>query len=366
LILLIVITFSLTGVVRSLLDALVFGGRTFNSPPCGGFTGCPNNNLLTQTLSVLWVALFWCGYGYFNRRDSGSLLRRVLHFASLAYGVVFLLLGVQAGLDLVLRAAFRLPITPADIVTPLGGPDVASSLVLGLLVTGVYSLWLRIAAWVQPDSWSVTLASIEAIGAALLAASFWWGLGLLLFYTLESLFSASHLPQTRDWTAALAFVITGIASLLLDRDLRWRSVREESLTAPRRGFFFALLGCGTLAGAIGGVVALYALGTFLLGSPFVDWPVVARQGLSAFVIGVVVVGLYLWRAQREHLLRIQPESPVQPQAPVVEAARLETIEAVLDALQAHRISRDEAASRIRTLTQAPPVHPVEIPVRVEG
>ncbi len=177
---------------------------------------------------------------------------------------------------------------------------------------------------------------------------------------------------------AIAFVITGLGYIALDIDLRLRSARAASI-GPRRAFAFVLLGGGMLAGAVGVVILLYTVLTALLGSPVDNWQNAARQGGAIFIVGALIVGIYLWVAIREHLFSLHRPSPAaeavgtpgaampapaptplettgaaapapgsvteKPESPLAAP----TIEDVLDELQAGKITRDEAAARIRTL-----------------
>jgi len=119
--------------------------------------------------------------------------------------------------------------------------------------------------------------------------------------------------------------------------------------------------------------------TSLLGSPVDNWQYLARQGGAIFIVGILVVGIYLWVAIREHLfsarrsgLATEAEKkleatkpapmPALPETTGVVVTSLETalerseaappaptIEDILDELQAGKITRNEAASSIRSL-----------------
>ena len=361
LILLIILTFSWLSTVNSLVDAFVFGGRATGTTPCGGFTACQGTNLLSSTASTLWIALFWIGYGYFARNDTASLLRRILHFASFAYGVGLVLYGIRQGIELGLLTLFGVSIPAQEI---LANYNFASFIIFGLLVIAVYTLWLRITARQEPLAWTTTILICEAIITALLAGAFWWGIALVLLNAFERI--AGIQPGPRDWAPALALIVTGLAYIPLDFYLH-RRFKQDSSTAsePRRGFVFALIGAGILSAAIGGAVALYSLATNLLGSPFENWQQVARSGASAFVIGVIVLGIYLWTARREHLFtdlikRTAPAEapsttePVPAQAETVAIPPI--IDEILDDLLAGKITRDEASARIRNIMNEEPSH----------
>ena len=348
--------------VKWLLDAVLFGGAALGVVPCGGFTACPSVNLLSSGVSVLWLLLCWIGYGYFNRHDSPSRLRQILHFGSFASGVTFLLMGTATGFDLLMKLALQVPISISEIVNPLKTPGFISLITLGLLIMGVYACWLWMSAERQPEQQATIRAVAAAILTALLAVWFWWGIGSTLLAAIESLLPAGNVPLPEDWAAALAAIISGLAYPLLAFYLRRWSMREPAVAAmPRRGFLFALLGGGTLAGAIGSAVALYALGTALLGSPLDNWVSMARTGLSAGITGACVMGISLWLALREHTFKGLIRHQEEPQ-PAVEQAPALTIEAVLDDLLAHRITRETAATRLHTLS-APAV---EAPATAEG
>ncbi len=362
---------------NQLLDALVFAGKGYQSF-CGSPANCPAPNLLGPTLSTLWVLLFWIGYGLFSRKDNYSLLRQILHFFSFAFGAGYLLYGIERALELALRALLGSPAPLTDITGPGAEYAFVPSITLGLLVIGVYSFWLRVAARQQPSGKITTLLMEEAIGAALMAASFWFGIGLVLFHVMESIAGSNPRPGVEVWSMAIAFVITGLSYIALDIDLRLRSARAASI-GPRRAFVFVLLGGGMLAGAVGVVILLYTVLTALLGSPVDNWQNIARQGGAIFIVGALIVGIYLWVAIREHLFSLHRPSPAAEAVgtsgaamPVPAPAPLEaigaaapapgsvaekpeaplaapTIEDVLDELQAGKITRDEAASRIRGL-----------------
>jgi len=351
LILLIILTFFWLLTAGQLLDAFVFGGRASGVTLCGGFTACQGPNLLSSVAATLWVVLFWIGYGYFTRNDTSSLLRRILHFTSFAYGVGFALYGIKQGIELGLLTLFGVTLQASDI---LGTYDYLAFITFGVLVVAVYGIWLRLAARQEPAVW---LLVAEAIITALFAAAFWWGAGYVLLNAFEGIAGMQLGPH--DWAPALALVITGLAYIPLDLHLRRRyKVDTSTASEPRRGFVFALIGGGILAVAIGGGFALYALATNLLGSPIGNWPYIARAGASAFVVGVIILGLYLWTARREHLfsgLFKRPEPVEAPELAKEEpAAQSSTLEGVLDELLSGKITRDQAAARIRSIAHIEP------------
>jgi hypothetical protein len=168
-----------------------------------------------------------------------SLFRQVLHYASLAFGVGLILYGLERGIELLLRAVFGIPVTLQDVVGPSANYDLVSPFTLGIVVTGVYNLWLALAARKEPQGRVTTLLVAEAITASLLAFIFWWGIGLALFSLLQRI--AGVQVKTADWATACALIITGVSYVAFEQYLRRRSVHDPAVaSAPRRGMVFAL------------------------------------------------------------------------------------------------------------------------------
>jgi hypothetical protein len=375
LILLIVLTFSWNSTGFQLGDAFVFNGQVTGSPACGGFTGCPNTNLLALVLSTLWLVAFWVGYGFFSRNDNASLLRSILHFASFAYGVGLVLYGISRAIELGFLALFQINLPASEI---LNNYNFVALITLGLLVALVYALWLRITSRKElSEQRQITTYLIgEAIVTFLLAIAFWWGVALVFFNLFQVLAGANTGP--RDWAPALALIITGLAYIPFDFYLHQRYRHDRPVAEePRRGLVFAMLAAGILSTAIGAAVALYSVGTNLLGSPLENWQQIARAGASACIVGVIVLVWYFLTARREQLfsgltklpaVEEEQASPVtEPETKPAEPSvllpdeMLTNIDAVLDDLLAGKITRDEAAMRIQVLMNKDETHLSDIP-----
>jgi hypothetical protein len=368
LILLIVLTFSWNNTAFQLGDAFIFNGQVTGTIGCGGFTGCPGPNLLSLVVSTLWIVVFWIGYGFFTRSDSASLLRSILHFASFAYGVGLILYGISRAIELGILTLFNVSPSASEI---LNNYNFVALITLGLLIAGVYILWLRITARKEfsAQGWVTTILIAEAIVTALFAAAFWWGIALVLLNVFQMLAGITTGP--REWAPALALIVTGLAYIPFDFNLHQRYKHDAAAASdPRRGFVFAMIAGGILSTAIGGAVALYSLGTNLLGSPFENWQQVARAGASAFVVGVIILAIYLWTARREHLFSglmkrpateeapssMEPETELIVKAQIPPDEILPNIDAVLDDLLAGKITRDEAAKRIQGMMNKEETH----------
>lgn len=357
LVVLITLTFAWQMAVRPLVDSLLFSGRgTLEWCQSGGFGGdCPSTNLIGLVASVLWFLLFWLGYGWVVRDDRSTILRFILHFVSFAYGVGFILYGIYNGIVLVVLLLQHEAESLQNIVGPNAAYDFVSPLTFGLLVVAVYSVWIRLAAQQSLIDRVVAFLIENAIAAVLAAVAFWWGCGYVLYNVFEKLAPSPTAPDAHAWAFAIALVVAGIGYIPLDLYLGHRyAVATASAAGPRRGFVLVLLGGGILALAIGGATALYAWVTSLSGSPLSNGAQVTHIGLAAFFVGVLVVGIYLWIAIREHHftgLMKQPAPAVTPPPVVpVHPEKSATIEDVLDELLAGKITRDEAVARIRAIS----------------
>jgi hypothetical protein len=355
-VLLITLTFAWQMAVRSLVDSLLFGGRgTLEWCQSGGFGGnCPGPNLIGSTASALWFILFWLGYGWAVRDDKSTILRFILHFVSFAYGVGFIIYGIYNAFSSIILLLLHEGLSLKDIVGPSAQYDFFSPFTFGLLVAGIYYVWIRTAA--QHGLIDQTVASLieNAIVALLAAVTFWWGIGYVLYNTFEKLAPSPTVPDAHSWASAIALVVAGIGYIPFDLYLSRRyAMVPSSAAGPRRGFVLTLLGAGILALAIGGATALYAWITSLSGSPLSNGTQVTHIGLAAFLVGVLVVGIYLWVAIREHHFSglLKQPAPVVTPPPVVPGhpGKTVTIEEVLDELLAGKITRDEAAARIRAI-----------------
>jgi hypothetical protein len=353
--LLVYLTYSWLNAVRPLVDSLLFGGRGAREACSAPNSFCPTSNVPLLLLSVLWFVVFFMSYGLTVRNDNASLLRLILHGAGFAYGVGFILAGLwQALLLLLFFIPFRLPVPFKDIFGPFAGHDVVSPLTLGVLVVILYSWWLRIASKQQLIKPNVLALMEWAIAGVLAEISLWWGVGNLLYNFLQLLDHSSSVPDASSWASCIAFVLVGAGSIGIDLYLHRRHTIEPVVAgSPRRGFVFALLGGGILSFAIGGATALYAWATSLLGTPISDWQQVTHVGLAAWIVGLFLVGIYLWTARREALLsglgpRPARETPLAS-SPGDEAVSSVAIGDVLDDLLAGKITRDEAILRLRAL-----------------
>lgn len=357
-ILLNIVVFTWIDAFTLLFNVLAYGGQADGGVICIGFVACNGRNLYSAIAATLWSILFWVGYGWFSRHDEPSLFRRIMHYGSFAFGVGYLLYGVHLALDLAFRHFSGVAPSPQDTVFSF---NFGGFVLLGVLVIGVYLFWLRASGRQEQDGVGRVNLNCVAVFAALMAVSFYWGLGYLLLNALEW-------PATaQDWSSALSLIVTGVGYIALDMLLSYRRQKQApGALDARRAFVFALLGGGILSAAIGGAVSLYALLTATFGSPLDNWPHLAHSGLAAFLVGVFVLAVYFLRARRESLFSgltkqlkqpvAEPQAETGPASPpnvatneIVAPTNQPTIESILDDLLAGKITRNEAAERLMRL-----------------
>jgi len=374
-ILLIALSYAWFTQIRPLVDGLIFGSRGTLEACHGGTSACPTYNMFYLAISLLWFIAFWVGYGWLARKDSSHILRFILHGTSLAYGIGCILAGIYIGVKLILLPLFKLPASFKDILGLNPSYDFISPLTLGILIVGAYHLWLSGASKRGLISPSAKFLMESAIAAIVCAMVFWVGCGTMLYNTLQKLIPASTAPDTMSWLSAIALVMAGLGYIPLEIYQRRRNtVDPSSISSPRRGLVLALLGGGILASVIGGVTVLYLWVTALFSSPVDNWQQAVHVGLASFIVGVVLVSIYLWSALKEGYWsrsdkQSVPSSDTLPSnAPLPDAQPLDapisdiassvlsqslaqpaTIEDTLDELLADKITRDEAVARIRML-----------------
>lgn len=138
-----------------------------------------------------------------------------------------------------------------------------------------------------------------------------------------------------------------------------RHTCETGVSWPHRIFVLILLASGVITSAGGLVVTLQAVGSSFLGAGASDWQRSGRTGAVTLLVGVIMVALFATLAARNRYLVARPEpKPTQPVIspevtqpagqPVVSSEPLDSLDDILDALVAGRISRNEAAARIRS------------------
>ena len=306
--------------------------------------------------TVAWVTFAWLGYAWLARRDGArSNLRQVAHFIGLGAGIIVLIAAFERAAELVARWALGLGVTIADVVRSY---NFISPALGGFLVIAFYTFWLRRDVMREPQESRATRLMIQAISAGLMAIVFWGGCAFLLRNIVEVLVPGGTTVEPSTWATSIGFVVAGVGYIPVALRLRGETQQPGALGAPRRGFVLTLLALGTLTSAIGLIVLLYAVVTAALGSPVSQWESLARSSGVGALIGALIVAIYLRLAFAEHWFRSAPAAaPAAPTVPVTTPEPGATqptasIEGVLDDLLGGRVTRDQAALRIRELTAA--------------
>jgi hypothetical protein len=355
--------FTLNAMTQTVDQIILSTGYAAN--PCatpnqyGGCYYSVPQNIGGAWLASLWILAIWGAYGVMTRNDRMSRLRAVYHFGAIAYGVVLFLVGIGEAAQPIMRHVFGAQ-DPASASYYYGTNDPGAAfanaqiqfqfvapLLFGLAVVAAYWLWARADArrGAVLDAGTAQQTTL-AITAALAALPFWVGCALTLGGLFESAVPDGSPPSPGTWASYLSILIAGILYVPL---ALWLGAlaRQTGISTPRRGFVYVLLALGTLGAVFSLIVLVYAVVTSAIGSPLSNWQQLGRQGVANIVIGAIIVGLYVFIARREGWFARQP---AHAEATIPASQRVETIEGVLDDLLAQRLSRDEAAARIRTLT----------------
>jgi hypothetical protein len=343
------------GTLQDLADAITQQGRfaACSAGQGGVYYPCGPQQDVGQILSGDFAALglatlAWLVYMLLARGDARSAIRQTTKLLGLAFGTAVTLAGIFQVVDALLRG-------PAQSYYP-GYVDqrdqFVAPLVFGLVVLTTYVLSLRADAAESPLGSENTTSSILAITALVAAAPFWWGCGRLLRDLIEVATQGLAQPDQMEWAGAIALIIAGVAYIPLALTLA-RISHQMATPGPRRGFALGLLAAGVITGATGLVMTVYAVVTNALNAPLDNWQEVMKSGIAVTVIGLILAGIYGAIVVRDGY--IKPLTPVQPKPAEAEAPTPagvpSTIEDVLDALLAQRLTRDEAAARIRDLTR---------------
>ncbi|GLV53895.1 hypothetical protein KDH_07460 [Dictyobacter sp. S3.2.2.5] len=360
LLLIVIIFFILQPTIRYVIDTVFFHGTV----QCEGSSSCQPANPFWLLLTLLWIVGSWIFYSWTASRDRSLATRLIFHGLGLASGMAFLLRGCSLAIVALLRLGYRDPLPLDAVLGSQGSSDFVSPLLLGTLLIGIYAWSLLGSVRQGLMRLEVLRLTILGIVGTVMAGAFWWGLGRLLNNALKSFFLTGGVGvDHQEWFESWALVLCGVGYILIGWYIRNVSKRDGDLVSgPRRGYVLTLMGAGVLTGAIGLAVVLYTSVTVLLGSAVPNWQPVAQGGLSAFLVGAALVSIYLPTARRHHLFQGSELSQEEKAAIVApgqsadstpemghEGPQEATIEAILDALLANRLSRDQAATHLHEL-----------------
>jgi hypothetical protein len=286
------------------------------------------------------VATYWL----LARLLTASALRQTFQLIGYGISLIYFLTGLFFLLNLGVRSALGDPFESRE----LADGYVLPAALFGLLFAALYALWLRSERARSRMGAETVDHSILAISAFEAAVPFWFGAGFIVWRLLEIVSGLS--VEKLDWAGPIAAVLAGVVYIPVSLYLRILTARTDAI-GPRRAFVLALLAGGIIAGAIGAATALFAFGSQALGAPISNWEDVTRVGVAIFLVGLTIAGIYFWSARSERLLAPRPSATPEG-APQPVSQPVLTVEQILDDFAAGRLSRDEAASRIRATARA--------------
>ncbi len=327
---------------------------------------CPPPPLLSPILMALFALAAWGGYVWLCAWSRRAVLQRVLWYAALAYGVIWLLYGVTQAVytgAAVLFGDANAWQTALNSSLPFVG-----ELLVGLLVTLPYALWLRRLAAREPRLRAAVQQGLLAIPAALGAVFCLTGIILLLSGLVEQLVPAGNRLDADGWAAAVGVVVAGVGYPFFW--LRLRRVSDPAQggpTLPRRAYVLALL-AGTAIGAlIAAVFMVYQIVASALSLASANAQVARQSAVILAVLGATAL-YHLWqlradlralhaRAAAEGAAAASAEAPAGlaaeaatlPEPTPAAASEPETLEAILQRVAVGALDPVSAAARIRSL-----------------
>ena len=341
----------------ALFDPCVYYGYNYSNIACTAITYYSLRQSAAQWGGALLVAACWAGYTAYSRSDRHSRLRQVTHLLAFGYALGYVLWGAQRIFATVILTTVGHPLAtrefPPDAATTLG------ALIFGAVaLSAYYWLYAREAAGLPSGVPAAGLAQM-ALAGIICAYPFWLGARSLLSDVVEGAVPAGAQPDKVAFAQAGALLLSGLPFVYFALQLNMRA-RRTDVTWPHRVFALILLASGVIASAAGLVIALQALISALLGAPADNWQQTARTGAVTLLVGGAMVAIFATVAARNRYLAARPEAKPLPAAsgsgetqPVtVQAEAPVSLEAILDALLAGRLSRDEAAHQIRAQTGA--------------
>ncbi len=339
--------------LNTTLRATIFppenGGCFVDGP--NGQQFCPQVNLLGPWLNAAFCVALFGLYYLLTRNDTSSALRQTQQLLGLAVGSITAIVGLNNLLNLALSALLGAPQQGVSISDLLAG--ILPVILVGLLAAGVYILWLRWERAVSrmgPEATDLAIGSVVAAAAALF---FWVGVFMTALRVAEILTNPSFQSNAYGWASPLAVVLVGAVYIPISLYLRVVTGRT-SVNGPRRAFVLALLAGGILSAAIGAAMALVTTITAALNAPLDTSGEVTRSGTVLFLTGLALAALYGWSAISEHLVGWRSTQPGG--APIASSQSqpqpVPTVESVLGELLAGRLSRQEAATRVREAVRA--------------
>jgi hypothetical protein len=353
--------------INAVIRYVLVGINVVMRPECFEFTDSPNPAsvpcaplpLLSPILMALFAIAAWGLYVWLAAWSRGTVLQRILWYAALSYGLVWLLYGVAQAVYTAAAPLFGDSNAWQDALN--GSLSFVGELLTGVLVTLPYAWWIRRMAARMPRLQEAIGQGLVAIPAALSAGFFLAGLILILNGLVERVVPAGQPPDADGWATAVGVLVAGLLYPFLWRRLRRMSdPAQGGPTIPRRVYVLVLL-AGTAIGAlIAAVFMVYQIAANVLGLVAAS-PLLARQSAVVLLVLGATALYHLWQLRadlrashaRAAAATAEAGAPQEPGDLAEQAettpALPETLETILQHVYAGTLDPPGAAARIRGL-----------------
>lgn len=314
-----------------------------------------------------WGAGAWLLYRRLARDDVGSLLRLLAQLFGFGVGLACVVIGVYRLAYLALAHFLVLSYAPGgDWFTQFIAP-----VLVGLLVTGSYGLWLARESRQNGSGRRGTMMGILALSAVVVGVPFYVGLVFLLqgiTLALQKNVPGSHEVALSLYALGGALLLAGLAHVPLVSVLRLRGIKAMPPSDARQiyllvGWALGLLAIALSAGAaLNGAAQVHpnlldyllnipkALQTLLTVPQCVSTThplkvcppatYAATYYLIPLLVGLFIVVIHYWRVRLENIQR--------PRSARSQSARVRAATILAD-LRAGRITREEAMTQLQIL-----------------
>lgn len=327
----------------------------------GSFGLCETPVILGPALDALFAVAAWGLYVWLGFWDQRSVLRWILRFVIYAYGIGWLLVGIESLVQTLMESA--LGVENAWQLAQRDGLPFLGELVTGALIAVPYFFWIRRVSAASAGSRQASGQGLLAVPAGLSAGLFLAGLAMALSGLVEQLLPGGSPLSSEGWAVSWALLVAGLGYIPLWVLLRRISdPTQGGPVVPRRVYVLVLL-AGTAIAAVGlAVTSIYQFLAVSLGIGRTD-DLLARQALVAAVVVGATALYHLWQLRADLRVLHARQAAAQPapvsgalevSAPALAAAPLpngasETLESILGEVAAGALEPATAAARIRSL-----------------
>lgn len=371
-ILLIIASGVLFSTITSLTRWVLVNTNVIGNPGCINFLVepeqiyCPPLPLLSPILMALLAIGAWGLYVWLAAWSQGAVLQRIVWYAALGYGLIWLLYGVAQAVYTAVAPLFG--DSNAWQESLISSLPFVGELLTGALIALPYAWWIRRMAARMPQRQEAIGQGVVAIPAALSAGFFLAGLILVLGGLVERVVPAGQPPDADGWATALGVLVAGLLYPFLWRRLRRMSdPAQGGPTIPRRVYVLVLLAATAIGALIAAVFMVYQLVASVLGLASASALLARQSAVVLLVLGATAL-YHLWQLRADlrasHARAAAAQSTPAPATAVLGApqepgalaeqaettpALPETLEAILQRVYAGTLDPPGAAARIRSL-----------------